>query len=497
MKTNALLHQAHELSETFLRRLHGIINPRGSYNASQFKVTLFVVGLFALYVLYSFIMFKFLPELGPKLVIAGCAGLALVWLGPKVTFPLYFATWFSAAIPAVVVPISLNRALAALFVASWMAHLVRYPPRIPRFSPVVILTLLTLYGVTLNIVMKDADSPASIQQVVYLFIGLAVFSVYRTKADLVGLLWSFLAITTVLTSVGILEFILRTELFPQLSDTTITDDNVRINGISRNAIQYAFNATWMIPGALFLHLQTERKWVRTLSMLLIIFLIICCLLTFNRQTPIILGAMIFGGILLIRYKYRTRLLVLFFLITACVTPFVVGKILERYNNIGAGRPDVSIAVRYDKLMVAKEILKDHWLLGIGINNFQDYWFEYKPKGGLYQIHTDPEHEYYIDLGYVQILTETGIVGTLGFALLIGISFWIWLRAYRASRRDTDPLATNLLAFIAMNFIQLLISMLIQDTFYTPHTYLLFFLFFIVLTLLQEQKKIQQSGELVA
>ncbi len=480
--------QANEGVEVGLEQFYRRLNPSAPYNAPQFKVTLFLLGLFAAYLFYTLVMFKFLPELGPKLVIAGCGGLALVWLGPKITFPLYFATWFSAAIPAVVLPISLNRVLALLFVASWFAHIIRFPPRIPKYTAVAVLGVLTLYGVTLNILMKDADSPASIQQLVYFFIGIAVFSVYRTKADLVGLLWFFVGITLVLTSIGFVEFITRIELFPYLSDTAITENNVRINGISRNAIQYAFNATWVIPAALYLHLQTERPWLRTISMGIIIFLITCCLLTFNRQTPIILAAMIFGGILLIRYKYRTRLLILFFLIAAAVTPFVVGKILERYNNIGAGKPDVSLAVRYDKLMVAKEILQDHWVLGIGLNNFQDYWFEYKPKGELYQIHTDPEHKYYIDLGYAQLLTETGVVGLLGFLLLMLICFILWFTAYKKSLRDTDPNNTNLLAFMAMNFTQLLISMLIQDTFYTPHTYLLFFLFFTILTIIREEEK---------
>lgn len=492
MKPAALIGQTHEKIEHGLRGLHRVLSGGADYNAGQFKVTLFIILLFLMYLFYSVVMFQFFPEMGPKLVIAACGGMALVWLGPKITFPLYFATWFSTAIPAVVVPISLNRALAILFVVSWLAHITKFPVRFPTFSGAFLLFLLTVYAVALNIIMKDADSPASIQQVVYFFIGIGVFSVYRTREAFVRLLWVFLLISTAITSIGALEFIFRVQLFSQFSETTLSDGNFRINGISKNAIQYAFNATWVIPAVLFLHLQTPSKFLRTLTMVVILFLITCCLITFNRQTPIILGSMLFVGTLLIRYKYRTRLLVMFFLLASLVTPFVVGKILERYNNIGGGRPDVSIAVRYDKFLVAREIMKDHWLLGIGINNFQDYWFEYKPKGELYQIHTDPEHEYYIDLGYVQLFTETGAVGTVLFLLILGLSLIAWLNAYRASLRHEDSTHTNLFAFLAMNFVQLLMSMLIQDTFFTPHTYLLFFLFFLALTFVSQEQMTSRS-----
>ena len=463
-------------------------------SASQFHVTAFLLLLFAGYLAFSGIMLLLYPDLGPKLVIAACGGFTLMWLGPRVTFPLYFATWFSTALPVPGLPVSLNRALAAAMLASWLAHCIRFPLRVPRFPGAWLLMVMTLYAVTLNILMKDTTSPASIQQVVYFIMGLLVFSVYKTKEDYLQLARVLVMITAVITSVGIVEFILRRELFAFLSETRITATNIRINGISKNAIQYAFNATWALPLALVWHIQARTRLSSLLTLGLVIYLLTACLLTFNRQTPIILGAMIFVGLMLVRYKYRIRLLAVFLLITAAITPFVVGKILERYNNIGESRPDVSIAVRADKFRVAREILRDHWVLGIGLNNFKDYWFEYKPRGELYQIHTDPEHEYYIDLGYMQLLTETGIVGLLAFVALMVISAGTWFVAWWRSLKIPDPLVTNILAALAMNFTQLLISNLIQDTFYTPHTYLLFFLFFAALVIAKQEGRSQQNGD---
>jgi O-antigen ligase len=74
---------------------------------------------------------------------------------------------------------------------------------------------------------------------------------------------------------------------------------------------------------------------------------------------------------------------------------------------------------------------------------------------------------------LQIVTETGFVGLALFVLLVastGLYWWSWRKRSLALR---STFVTNALAAALMGFVQLGLSMLLQDTFFTPRTYLLF------------------------
>ena len=101
------------------------------------------------------------------------------------------------------------------------------------------------------------------------------------------------------------------------------------------------------------------------------------------------------------------------------------------------------------------------------------WWEWREVGTLYVIHTQKEHKHYVDLGYLQIVTETGIVGGALFVALMMATLWRWLAALRSAAADEDTARYHVLLAVGMGFVQLALSMLLQDTFFTPHTYLLF------------------------
>lgn len=398
----------------------------------------------------------------------------IVAAGPMVALPLYFATWFGAGVELPGLPVSVNRVAALLLVLSLGVQFLRRPARLVPSSTMVLLAALTLYAVVGGLLMKAPGAEPSIQQVIYLGVALLVAMWLSSARQVLALAAILLGITTVLSSLGLVEFVLQRDLFAALSDHRNVAPDLRINGLSRNAIQFAFNAAWVMPWAMVLAVESRRWWTRALAVGALLFLIAVSLLTYNRQTPIIVALMLGAGVVLLRSPWRVWLIGGMALVGVAVAPVVIDKVAARFVEVGSsGRPDVSYAIRRDKARVAMHIIRERPWFGIGLNNFKDVWWDWREVGTLYVIHTQKEHKHYVDLGYLQIVTETGLVGAALFVVLMMAALWRWMAALRSAAGDDDTARYHVVLAVGMGFVQLALSMLLQDTFFTPHTYLLF------------------------
>ncbi|MDK2972193.1 MAG: O-antigen ligase [Candidatus Sumerlaeota bacterium] len=420
---------------------------------------------------YFYVSLKFVPDMGIRLLQAAGAMGVLLLLGPRFTLPMYFATMFGTAIGVPGLPVSLNKVCAAAFFLSWGVTLLRRRFTIPLTPALGFLTVFTIYAVAMGVALRVPGTAPSYQQVVYLLLAVAVASHFRVRAEFESLLKSLLVLTCLISVVGPIEYILRRDLFSQFSDNTLYAHNLRINGISKNAIQFAFNLTWMLPWALLLAIETPSKWVRRFSFGAILYIAVLCFLTRNRQSPIIIAAMLVWGVALIRYRYRGRLLVLMTVAGIVFAPLVAYKIAERFTA-DRGR-DMSLTIRRDKFLAARQMITENPWFGIGFNNFKDKWWDYKVRGETYVIHTEKGNQHYIDLGYLQLLVEMGIVGVVLYVCVFVATLVFWWRAFRAARRLGDSFYVNALAAASMGFVQIALSMMLQDTFFIPRTYLLY------------------------
>ncbi len=400
------------------------------------------------------------------------AAVVIVWLGPLVAFPFYFATWFGTGLFMPGIPVSLNRVMAGVFVLSWLVWIAKGGK--PRFTGAVmfgLLAVLTVWAVGTGLMWRAAGASPSIQQLAYLAASLALSSAIHSRADLARLTAVMVAIGCAINSVGLAEFIVGYDLFPQFSDHRMVAWDLRINGIAPNAIVFAFTCVWLLPWALWLHMQSHTRVGRWLALLAFAYLAMLSLMTFNRQTPLIVAAMVGVGLLLVRYPWRGALIVACAALAIAVAPFVVGRIADRLVQLGGdGAPDISLMIRRDKVLVALEVVRAHPWTGIGLDNFKDHWWEHRPRGELYQIHTDMARPQYIDLGWLQVLTETGIIGAALLLATLAAAMALWLAAWS---RAHEPWVRNGLVAVLMLFIQLGLSMMVQDTFFNAWTYLAF------------------------
>lgn len=440
----------------------------------------FIAGLAAVGAAGLYAAVRFSPDIAAQGVLAAVAVLVLVLMGPRIVFPMYFATWFDNAIPLPGSPLSLNQVLALGFVGAWTVSLAQRRLVLPAKAPVAILSVLTIYAVAGGWIMKAPGAAPSYQQLFYLVVCFAAASTYRTERELLRLSLVLLAITCLTQAVGVWEFITRRDAFPQFSDYRFHAHDIRINGIAKNAIQYAYISVWMIPWAIVAHVEARTPRARMLTGAAVLYLAATALLTYNRQTPIILAAMMVVGVPMLRYQHRALVLAGMAAVALAAAPFVAGRVVERFQQIGGeGRPDISLAIRSDKATAAFDMIEQRPWFGIGLNNFKDIWWEHKQPGEMYIIQFEKGFSHFVDLGYLQILTETGRVGFGLFLLLMATSAAMWRQGRRLALRLPTTFHANAYAALAMGFVQLGLSMFLQDTFFVPRTYLLFGLLFAV------------------
>jgi O-antigen ligase len=141
-------------------------------------------------------------------------------------------------------------------------------------------------------------------------------------------------------------------------------------------------------------------------------------------------------------------------VVAVVNPSAIG----RMTDIGGGTSG-----RSDLWKIAWKIFTEHPVLGIGLNNFQVLQSRYTLKAGrLTRVDLIAETPHLVHNVYLQLLTETGVVGLLIFLLVIAGSLRAsWLAAQRFDANGHpgygDLARASLMASIAMLVAQFFIS----------------------------------------
>jgi hypothetical protein len=272
---------------------------------------------------------------------------------------------------------------------------------------------------------------------------------------------------------GLLELVLR----KNITLAGIGGDLQRVNGLSQNAIIYGFTAVWAVPLGTVLALEARSGFGRALAFCCVAALALMAVATLNRQTPIILAFVLLAFVLLTRSAYRMTMLGGMLAVGLLAAPLVGAKVVERFSTASDFRKDPSLAVRRDKALIAREMLRSHLWTGIGHNHFQVLFKRYRPKGELFILPYVLDRKHFIDLGVVQIVTEYGVIGATIVLLLFLASIAMFWRYYRHSRHFPETWWTNVMAGIGALFVQLFMSLLIQDTLVSPRTYMLYGIFF--------------------
>lgn len=401
----------------------------------------------------------------------GALAVLLAFAGSRVILPIYFATTFGGEIKVPGLPVSLNRALALLLFASFAVEFARARWRLHPSPAMAILVAFHAYILGAAWVKLPEGGTLFVQPAFYLVIAFAAAAASWRPEWRTTVLWSFAIISTAHTLVGLAEFVLRQDII-LWGMRSFTRDDVRINGIARDAIQFGFNCCWGSLVSLWLLTRCRGLLDGALAATTGIIQLAAGLLTLNRQIPFILAAMLLAFVLLCRWEHRRKLALALAAGALLAIPALGWKLSQRFATATSEVRDASLGIRYDKAITGWEMLRQNPWTGIGHNYFQYVYRQYRPIGETVIMQDDWTRNHTVDLGYVQVAVEYGIVGGAFYlALLLALGASLWLARSRAIRAQ-DTAALNFTALLAALLVQHLVSQFLQDTFGVVRTYLL-------------------------
>lgn len=419
------------------------------------------------------------------------AGLIVVLGGTRACLILYFATNVGAAFRLPGIPISLNQGFAVLFFASVIVDFYRYRSRFRLTVPLFFFIIFNIYYMTVTFLTTKPEWGYPFNTLFYLIPVFTIILLYWRESWLRVLLHGFVLVSILLVLLpGLFEAATGMDV---RATGAILPDMERINGLAKDAILYAYTALWIVPIAMVLFIDSKNLFAKTYYFFTFISVMAISFLTQNRQTPIILAAIIAVFFVLVRYKRKTILLFLFVIAILAASPIVFTQMAERFDSASDWKMDYSLMIRRDRIMIARQIWDDHFWFGIGLDHFQHRWREYAPDRQLFVVEKNDHRPAYIDSGYIQIFTEFGFIGLLLFSTLIITAIGQMVRLYRMSLRLRNPFYTNMVAALAAMLMQLLVAQLISDAFIRLQSfYMLAILFALNLIIEDKVRELDQQ-----
>lgn len=416
-----------------------------------------------------------------KPILAGLIATALVFLGPLAALAAYFGTTFFGALTIPGVPFSANQAVGILALAAWGLWLVAGRLTWPRGGLAWLLALISIYYI-INALLGQSEKHALISARYVALCEVMAFVLLtslRRPAHWSLWLWLVVLLSSAIALIGLGEFVTGMDFYPQGRWGVAPLRQNRIDGVSQNAIMFSYNNLWAAGLGMYLALESPRKWHRAFAAALTALLLLTALLTLNRQTPFIMLLMFAAALALFRHQLVRPLTIAFFIVGLLLSPLLAAEFGKRFQETGRLTHDPSYALRRDKTLVMKEMIRQHPWFGIGIGAFPEVWPRYLAED-LWFLQNVKPRVHYPDLGYFQMLSETGLVGFGLQALLVGVLAWrLWKRRRRALENGTRAVA-NLCAALLVLLVHFLVAQLMQDIFFFSRTWWLFAMMIVVI-----------------
>jgi hypothetical protein len=286
---------------------------------------------------------------------AGAGAILLSFAGSVVALPLYFCTTFGSEILPPGLPISLNRALALLLALAAGNEFLRGRSQLKVTPALLLMVLLHTYILTAAFIKLPENGEMFIQPAFYLIIALIVACNAWRESWRIAVLWMLFILSIAISGIGYLEFVVGGDITLHGIES-MPRGAIRINGISRDAIQYGFNASWGGFIGLYLLTRVRGAILPQLVAAGTAVTLLAAVLTLNRQVPFILGAMLVTFVFMCRWKFRRHLAIALVAGAVALTPVVGWKIIERIFEAKSHVGDPSFAIRYDKAMIGGEMI---------------------------------------------------------------------------------------------------------------------------------------------
>jgi probable O-glycosylation ligase (exosortase A-associated) len=222
-------------------------------------------------------------------------------------------------------------------------------------------------------------------------------------------------------------------------------------------------------------LQAEKqRWVKYCALAGVIVLPLAIVITQSRGG--ILALLTFSALVLVQYRRRVGTIVLVLIVLAGVVQFAPPELSDRLTGlkevtseetIGEADPYGSAKQRYDIWRVARAIIKDHPVFGIGIGSYPEVHLRYARTGKFpgYVVQKRDTHS-----TYLHAAAETGLPG---LGLFLGVVLATFIKGFRAASRlkTTDPVTARSVRTLLFGLIAFLQACLFASMEHLPHMYI--------------------------
>jgi O-antigen ligase len=315
-----------------------------------------------------------------------------------------------------------------------------------------------------------------------LMIAIALALLVRSPQQLRIALWSIIAGAFVLTTINSYKYVtgnFSSEFggFAQSGVSFMADDNkmFRLSGVLAGPNFFAQLLLIAVPISFERLLSESSRWLKIIAGTTLLLSVFVILLTFSRGA--LLALLCMGVVLLFKLRRNPGWLLAGLLFVIASLPLLPAGYVDRLSSalphIGVSsqstqQPDVSVRGRLGEMRVAWELFLDHPLLGVGYNNYENYFQQYTlnldqmPRG-----EARPAHSLYLE-----IAAEGGLVGIGAFALLLVYFARIVARGYTLFSRSGRSSHANMIAGLAMGLVGYLIAAVFLHDAYPRYFWLL-------------------------
>lgn len=426
---------------------------------------------------------RYLGLLGVLGIAGATAGLLATAVHPLAPFSLYFGALSFAETPIPGFPVTANQVLALLFLASFASFWWRGHAMSIRSAFLPVLAVVAVYF-TISAATGGSFERGIIHAryvVIYFALAYCIAASLGTERSILAFAWIVTGVTVLSAMDGLLEAFEKNTFMAFAGKIS---DAVRVKGTAKNAIVYAWNLAYAFPFAFFLFSETRTQALRVLGLLAGFFILFIAALGLNRQTYIIITVQVALCAMLFAYRNRRTFLAVLggvaVIGAATMTPVAVARL----STLGTLGRDTSFLERRDAFLMGYEMFKAHPITGVGLGSFPAVWKEYIPPdySTYFAQYLEPQRVRYPDVGYMQLVAETGIIGTALFLLLLATLFRLaWRMRVRATQAG-DRFALNLASLVLVLGCHVAITTFIQDTFLYVRVWILF-----ALTLLMDER----------
>lgn len=417
---------------------------------------------------------KLLGLLGVLGIAGVTVALLAVMFHPLAAFALYFGTLFFAEASLPGIPVSANQVFAPLFLLSVASFILRGKAQAIRsgFLPVLIVVAVYFSISALTGQAAERGLLHARYVLVYLTLALSIAAVLTTETSILALAWIVVILTAVAAVHGLAEAAQQDILS---GFTGKWSGAIRVKGAAKNSVVFGWNMVFAFPFAFLLFSELRARALRWLALGLGFFVLFVAVLTFNRQTFLAIALSVALSSLLFAYHNRKLLVgaVVAVGIVAALTvlPMVVARLMTVQNLTR----DISYLERRDSFLIAKEMFVRHPAFGVGLGSYPIVWKEYLPPDYSTYIaqYNEPSRPRFPDFGFMQILSETGL---MGLALLLTVGVVIARRAWiirRQAAADEDWFVVNYASMILVMLAFAALTTMIQDTFLYVRMWIMF------------------------